>query len=420
MAESMRDRIEAANRRAYDVFVGGQPVWVGVRPAGEVVPGLRRNVILHTGPELDFDRMLPAHQSGIIGGILFEGLARTREEAIDLIHRGEVQLAPGVDYWVPGGGMASTSFSMPVAVAEDTVHGTRGFVALQEGPSYEALRWGVYNDVVADRWSWFREILGPSLDEALKAMGGINLRTIIARSLQAGDENHSRELCSSLLLLAELAPHLSVLGLSRGELSRCFEFLRTAERFALHILMAGATAVLRAAENIEYCTVVTAMGGNGVELGIKVSNLGNRWFTAPAPIIKGRYLNPSWVPEDTVPFAGDSCAVEVYGLGGLAAAASPAVTLLAGGTVEDALDRTREMWTITVGKNPNYAIPALNFEGTPTCVDMVKVLETSIEPQSHAGIIHKKGGQAGAGVARVPVECFKKAFLAFAEKYGLD
>ncbi len=91
MPESMRDRIEAANRQAYDVFVSGQPVWVGVRPAGEVVPGLSRNVILHTGPELDFDRMLPAQQNGIIGGILFEGLARTREEAMDSIRRGEVQ-----------------------------------------------------------------------------------------------------------------------------------------------------------------------------------------------------------------------------------------------------------------------------------------------------------------------------------------
>ena len=88
--------------------------------------------------------------------------------------------------------------------------------------------------------------------------------------------------------------------------------------------------------------------------------------------------------------------------------------------MQDAMKRTRDMLEITVGKHPFYAIPYLNAQGVPIAIDIVKVLETGIVPQSHAGIIHKKGGQAGAGVAHIPMACFKKAFAAFADEYGLQ
>jgi hypothetical protein len=390
-----------------------------VAPAHEVIPDFPKNMILHTGPAIDIQDMMSAHRDGVIGGILFEGLAKTRDEAIEMVRRGEVVLQPGIDWGVPSGGMAPTTYSMPLVVARDQKHGTEGFCPIQEGPSYEALRWGVYNEVVAERWQWFGKVFGPALSRALKASGGLKLGNIIARSLQMGDENHSRETASSLLMISELAPLLGRLDLSGEELGRIFEFLKIADRFALHVFIAGATSVLRAAEDISDSSVMVALGGNGVEIGIKVSGLGGRWFSAPAPLIKGRYLNPSWTVDDTVPFSGDSCAVEVYGLGGMSAAASPVVAMLAGCTPAEALKRTRDMWAITIGKNSNYPIPTLNFEGTPAAVDILKVVETGIVPQSHAGIIHKDGGQAGAGFAFIPMECFKKAFQAFADKLGL-
>jgi hypothetical protein len=420
MKTILREQIEAANQKVFEIFVNSQPVWVDVSAAGEVVPGMKKNLILHAGPPIQFDQMVPSMQDGIIGGALFEGLANNREEALNLIQNGKIELAPGLDYKVPLGAMASTTYSMPVAVVENKTYQVRGFAALQEGPSLDALRWGVYNDKVAERWKWLKHSLGPALSEALKSCGGLDLRAAIARSIQMGDENHSKELGTNLLLAMELSPHLVRLDLAKEEVARIFEFLLEAERFALHILMAGSMSVLHAAENIEFSTVVTAMGGNGVEFGLKFSGLGDQWFTAPAPIIQGRYLNPSWTAEDTIPFAGDSCVMEAYGLGGLAAAAAPSVTMLGGGTLQDAVDRTRAMWAITVDKNPNYQIPFLNFEGTPTAIDMIKVLETGILPQSHAGIALKKGGQAGAGVAHIPMEGFKKAFLTFSKKMGME
>lgn len=416
--EPLRDRIEEANRQALDIFRSGQPVWVGMKPAIEAIPGFKRNLILHAGPARRFDDMVDAQKGGLVGAAQFEGLAGSPEEAAAMIRRGEIEIAPGLDYGVPGGAVAPTSASQPVHVCRNAATGTEGYTVIQEGPFTEALRWGVYTETVKERLTWFREVLGPALDAAVTAAGGINLRNIVSRAMFMGDENHSRQLASTLLILNELMPHLMRVGLEPAELTRCVDFLCKCERFFLHALMAGAMSVTRATRGIPYCTVMNAMGGNGVEFGIKLAGTGDLTFVAPAPVAVGRYLNPSWTADDTVPYLGDSCIVEVWGLGGFAAAASPAVTLLTGGTVEDATLRTIEMREVTVGTNPNFQIPSLSFAGTPSAVDAMKVLDTGIEPLSHVGITHKKGGQAGAGVARIPLQCFESAMEAFAAQYA--
>ncbi len=409
------ERIIEGNRKALKILTDGEPVWTDVALAGDVIPGFRKNMILHTGPPMDFSRMMPAHRSGIIGGALFERLAATQEDAVRKIENGEIEIYSGIDWGVPSGGMAPTTFSMPVIVAEDRKHAARGFCPIQEGPSYQALRWGVYDEVVEERLAWFKRVLAPCLSGALKRIGGIQLKNVIAKSLLMGDENHSRETGTSLLLVSELSAEIAGSGLPSEELKRIFSFFHSADRFALHVCIAGAASVLASIADIPYSTVMSAMCANGIITGIKMSGAGARWFTAPSPAITGRYLNPAWTQEDTVPLAGDSTMVEVYGLGGLSAAASPAVTLLAGGNVKDAVRRTEEMWKISLGKHPHYGIPLLDFQGSPAGVDVMKVLETGIVPQSHAGIILKRGGQAGAGVAEIPVECFVKAFSWFAE-----
>lgn len=416
----LNEKIEASNRKAFDNLTKGEPVWIDVALAGEVVPGLKKNMILHTGPPMEFARMMPAHRNGIIGGALFERLADSKEDAERKILNGEIEIFPGIDWGVPSGGMAPTTFSMPVIVAADKKHGTMGFCPIQEGPSYQALRWGVYDEVVEERLSWFKIVLTPCLSGALKRVGGIQLKNVIAKSLLMGDENHSRETGTSLLLISELAAEIAGSGLPPEELKRIFSFFHSADRFALHVCIAGAASVLKSIADIPYSTVMSAMCANGIITGIKMSGTGEHWFTAPSPIIKGRYLNPAWTEDDTVPLAGDSTMVEVYGLGGLSAAASPAVTLLAGGNVEDAVRRTKDMWKISLGKHPQYGIPLLDFEGSPAGVDVMKVLETGIVPQSHAGIILKKGGQAGAGVAEIPMQCFVKAFSRFVDSLSKE
>ena len=105
-------------------------------------------MIAYPGPEIDIDDMVPCYQDGVLGAAIVEGLAGTRQEVYQKVKSGAIELVPAWKYNVPIAGMAGVSASMIVMVCEDIAHGTFGFSPIMEGPSYEALRSGVYNEVV--------------------------------------------------------------------------------------------------------------------------------------------------------------------------------------------------------------------------------------------------------------------------------
>ena len=84
------------------------------------------------------------------------------------------------------------------------------------------------------------------------------------------------------------------------------------------------------------------MARNGVEFGIRVAGLGDRWFTGPASVVEGLYF-PGFGAADANLDTGDSAIMETYGLGGMAMAASPAVQKIVGAkSFADAVATTRE------------------------------------------------------------------------------
>ena len=170
----------------------------------------------------------------------------------------------------------------------------------------------------------------------------------------------------------------------------------------------------------KYSTMVTAVCGNGVTFGIKVAGLGNEWFTAQAPMMKGRYTSSKYTIKDQLPWIGDSCVVECAGMGGIAAAASPIVCSLRGLKARDAVKLTREMENICISHNPNFPIPNMDFDFLPVGIDIRKVIETGTAPEIHGGMFNYEGGLIGAGSARVPMECFEKAMEAYVKRYGGD
>ncbi|HEX6988648.1 MAG TPA: DUF1116 domain-containing protein, partial [Bacillota bacterium] len=141
-----------------------------------------------------------------------------------------------------------------------------------------------------------------------------------------------------------------------------------------------------------------------------------RWFTAPSSVPDGLYF-PGFGPEHANPDVGDSTITETAGIGGFAMAAAPAIVQFIGGTPEMALEATHEMYEITLGENEAFGIPHLNFRGTPTGIDIRKVVETGIVPRVNTGIAHKEPGvgQIGAGLVQPPMECFVTAVEAMAE-----
>ena len=235
-----------------------------------------------------------------------------------------------------------------------------------------------------------------------------------------GDENQTRHTASDLLFVKKILPELFKLeGFDRQQILDTLDYIVETPRF-FHCIGQGASrSAMLSAVGTEYSTMVTAICGNGVEFGIKVAGLGdNEWFTAPAPMMKGRYTSSKFTEKDQLPWIGDSCVVECAGMGGLAAAASPIVCSLRGLKLKDAIHITREMEEICITHNPAFPVPNLDFDFLPVGIDIRKVLETGIAPEIHGGMFNYQGGLIGAGSARVPMLCFEKAIKAFRDKYG--
>ena len=98
---------------------------------------------------------------------------------------------------------------------------------------------------------------------------------------------------------------------------------------------------------------------------------------------------------------------------------SPAIVSFVGGTASDAVTRTERMYETTTGVSKTFIIPFLNFKGSPTGVDIRKVVKLNETPLINAGIAHKKAGigQIDAGLTTAPLHMFQDALRAFGKKY---
>jgi len=410
-----RPEVDSANRRAVEKILVAKPVLIDVKPAIEVIPKMTERTILHAGPPIEWKRMCGPMRGAIIGALMYEGLAEDEKEAEKLAASGKIEFSPCHHHSAVGPMAGVVSPSMPVFVVENRGYGNRAYCTLNEGLG-KVLRFGAYDREVLDRLAWMRDVLGPAIGAAVRHSGGIDLKGLISQALQMGDECHNRNVAGTSLFLKEIAPHLPASDLDKRTMGEVVRFISGNHHFFLNLSMPACKATMDAAHGIKNCTVVTAMARNGVEFGIRVSWPGDRWFTAPADVPRGLYF-PGYNERDANPDLGDSSITETAGLGGFAMATAPAIVQFVGGTPEDAIGYTREMFEITLVKNTNFALPNLGFEGTPTGIDLRKVLDTGIMPIINTGIAHRLAGvgQIGAGILRAPLDCFKKALVALSK-----
>ncbi len=409
--------VDAANERAVRRILDGRPTLVGVGLAREVVPGMRPNLVLHAGPPVTWERMCGPMKGAVIGGLMAEGLAKSREEAERLAASGDIAFEPCHHHDAVGPMAGVMTWQMPVWIFENTAFGNRAYCTFNEGLG-KVLRYGAFSEEVLTRLRWIETDLAPMIGRALQAHGPIDMRSLIAQVLQMGDEGHNRNRAGTSLMIRELAPHLVQLDEPRERIAKVLSFMHANDHFFLNLTMPASKCTVDAARGIEGSTVVTTMARNGTDFGIRVSGLGDRWFTGPAGIVDGLYL-PGFGPDDAAPDIGDSVITETAGIGGFAMAAAPAIVKFVGGEPADAIDFTQRMYDITVAENDAYQIPILDFRGTPTGIDVRKVVETGILPAINTGIAHKEPGigMVGAGLVKPPENCFKDALAAFADQY---
>lgn len=410
--------IEKANQEALKRVLDAQPVWVDVQKAIDVIPGMKKNMLLHAGPPVTWERMSGPQKGAVMGALVYEGLAKTPEEAAELAASGEIIFEPNHHHHAVGPMAGIISPSMPVVVIENETFGNKAYCNLNEGIG-KVLRMGAYSPDVIERLKWMEEVELPVLQKAIRKAGKMEMKPIMAEALTMGDELHNRSRAASYLLFAKITPYLLQTMDDIKKTNDVIDFMFANIHTFLPFVMASCKASLEPAENIEGSSMVTVMARNGTDWGIRVSGLGDEWFTAPSPV-PDVLLFPGFKKEDVGRDIGDSAIMETNGLGGMAIAAAPAIIKFVGGTVKLAVNKNREMYEITVGENNAYKIPYFDFRGTPTGVDILKVVQKNIPPFLDTGVAHKDPGvgQVGAGLVDAPMECFKKAVVAFSKKYG--
>ncbi|MFW6229131.1 MAG: DUF1116 domain-containing protein, partial [Alkalispirochaeta sp.] len=339
----------AANAEAVKRVLAGKPTLVDIGIAQDVVPGMHKKLIMHAGPPVTWENMSGPLRGAVIGGLIYEGLAATPDEAEKLAASGEIEFDPCHHHNSVGPMAGVVTAGMPVWIMENATYGNKAYCTLNEGLG-KVLRYGANSKEVIDRLKWMADELAPILKRALAAHGPLDMKNLIAQVLQMGDEGHNRNRAGTSLFIREMAPYLVILDEDRDKLAKVFRFMHENDHFFLNLTMPSAKATVDACRDIEGSSMIVTMARNGTEFGIRISGLGDEWFTGPASIIDGLYL-PGYTAEDAARDIGDSVITETIGIGGFAMAAAPAIVKFVGGTPQDAVNFTTQMYEITLEEN---------------------------------------------------------------------
>lgn len=413
-------QINEANKLAIERLMSVEPVLIDIDTALNVIPGMTPHTILHAGPPITWRRMCDPMKRAVKGALILEGLAKDDKSAEKLMKTKKITLSANHTHGSVGPMTGIMSASMPVLVTKDMTFGNISYSTFNEGGG-KVLWFGSVEKETIDRLRYMRDEFAPIMKRVIKKMGGLSIWSILAQGIQMGDECHNRHAASTNILLKNIVEPLFSLNISKEKAFKAYKFIAGNSHFFLNFSMTACKLAMVAASNIENSTIVTAMSRNGTDFGIRVSGLGDKWFIAPSPLLLDALYNPGYGLDDGAPDIGDSSIIETMGLGGFAIAAAPSMASFAGGGFQDSVKISKQMGQITTTKNPKFGIPCLDFEGTPTGIDLRKVVETEILPSINSAVVHKSSGagQIGAGIVHAPYECFTKAIMEFGKRYNL-
>jgi hypothetical protein len=410
------DDIDRANAEVLRRLDGGVPTLTGVRSALDVVPGMDERTILHCGPAIGWSRVCDPLRRSMRAAVVAEGWAADVDEAGRLLEADQVRLEPANEHQTVVPMATAIGPSAPVVVVENQEGGTQAFAPVNQGPG-DVAWFGRDTPAAIERLKFLTEVAGPTLAAVLERGGPIDVLALAAQGVQMGDDVHMRTQATTNLIIRNLLPHfLAVGGPSAVEFGT---YLSGDHLFFLNIAMAAAKSLTLWAERVEGASIVTSMSRNGTDFGVRLAGSPD-WFITEAPEIEDALYYAGQGPETSARDIGDSAVLELIGLGGPAAAGSPAVAAFLGGTMRDALRATDHVAAVCVGQSSRFKLPSLDFRGTPLGVDARLVVELGMTPKINTGILHADdgSGQVGAGVATAPIACFRDALLDLDRRIG--
>jgi hypothetical protein len=260
---------------------------------------------------------------------------------------------------------------------------------------------------------WLAEELAPLFDRLLAETGPLDLYELAGSAVHMGDDCHHRFRALGTLLTLEIVERMEAGAWSAAERRALIRAVSENDFFPLNLVAAATKAAALAAEGVPGSSLVTAIGRNGVEAGVRISGLPDAWFTAPVEPVEAVETTPGSA-AGADPDTGDSCIIEVGGLGACALAAAPALARWFGGTYEAMTELASTMYAITLGEHPRFTVPALGFRGTPVGIDAELATTTGIAPLTETILVAPDATPpiAAVGYSRVPIEALRSAVAA--------
>lgn len=402
--------IDEANTEVVRRLNDGVPMLQSVETAGVVIREMGERTILHCGPAIGWGDMPDPLQRSVQAAIVAEGWAADVGAAAALVVSGDVMIGPANEHSTVVPMATAIGPSAPVYVVHNAAGSTTAFSSVNQGAGQVAW-FGVDSDEAIERLRFVRDSVGPVLADAIASKGPIDVFGLASQGVPMGDDVHMRVQATTNLLLRDLLPHL--VRSTHPDAGEVASFLSGNHLMFLNIAMAAAKSLVMWAGQVPNSSIVTTMSRNGATYGIRLPGEDDSWFLTASPPVQDALYYPGQGPETSAPDIGDSAVLELVGLGGPAAANSPAVAGFLGGRMSDAIAATRNMQRICAGESGRFRLPILDDVGTPVGVDVRLVVELGVTPAVNTGIIHNSdgSGQVGAGVAHAPIECFVEALL---------
>lgn len=390
---------------AFDRISVTQPFWRGFETAKNQVR-LEDNVFLHAGPAFSkVDEIcMPILNSAAVGAV-FEGLAKTLDEATNMLLAGEIILKPAQDFNVVTPLAAVVTPHMPLHYVYDGNHGNQFCLTPINGGIGPAIRLGQKSDEAVEHLRW---INGPVLDFMASGMGeGIELIPIASSGLRHGDDCHGRTIKSTKCLFDELASRVKG-GLVNSDVR---DFFAKSPSMFLNLWMAATKSMMLAAEGVTGSSMITAMGANGVRMGLQIAGLPGRWFTETAAPPKGKILE-SLNADRSLGAIGDSAVVEALGLGAMQISSAPEQLKVFKNVLPDDFEARSEALKFGLHYDFTEAAPKIG-------IPLRSSLNFGAGPFIALGIIDKTGelGRIGGGIYDPPLSLFASAMDALEKSY---
>ncbi|MCP1414207.1 DUF1116 domain-containing protein [Paenarthrobacter sp. A20] len=378
----------------------------------DTVPDMSANMVLVSGPIMDWEDYDGCQRGAIIGASIFEGLASNPYEADAGIRSGRIKLASSQDHGTVGSLTGVCSASMPVLVVRDRTSGRIAMCRLNEGGHAESLTFGSWNACVDSNLKLVRDVIGPALGHYVR-MAPIALMPMMVEALSMGDEMHGRQNAAGYIFRAAIQERIIKVRGSwdNAAVHSLLGYLVSADFHFLHVAMAAAKVVSEAAADVPGSSILTAMSMNEKEFAIRVAGAPGRWFRTALPPISDvpiRLVGRS--ERELLGYSGgDSLLMETLGLGAVSAAAAPCMSPGSVGTPQDMSRLTESMYDIAWTEHPNLRIPALRQRGVPFGFDVDSIAASGLVPPVHIGATLRRGGIAGTMYFTPPLAPFIEA-----------